>query len=338
MDSWVPYADTCSSVLYLRHKRDSPVRILVLEEFRKPRLDQLEFMNKKTNLQGIVLMLSSMCAFALADTLVKIATSFISPAQVLFYLLGGGLVIFALIAKLNNESLTDARAFSPMLLLRYLTEIVGMLGMVMALANVPISIVGAITQASPILATVGAVIFLKENVGWRRWCSIIIGFLGVLLIVQPGASGFDLAVLWALLAMVALSIRDLSTRLIPKDIPSASLATYTMAAAVPFTIAWVLFNGESLLPAQINWFVILPMALLGSMGYMLLIAALRSAEVSIVMPFRYSRILFLLVIGVLVFDEKPSELMLIGAILIIGSGTYMMWREQQMKKKGSDSV
>lgn len=289
-------------------------------------------MNKKTNVRGIVLMLGSMCAFALADTLVKIATSFISPAQVLFYLLGGGLLIFALTAKLNNDRLTDVRAFSPILLLRYFTEVAGMIGMVMALANVPISIVGAITQASPILATVGAALFLNEQVGWRRWCSIAVGFTGVLLIVQPGAIEFDVAVLWALLAMVALSIRDMSTQLIPDDIASASLATYTMVAATPFTIAWVLFNGESLLPAQINWLVIIPMVLLGSIGYLLLIAAIRSAEVSVVMPFRYSRIIYLLVLGVLVFDEKPGALMLLGASLIIGSGTYIMWREQQVKK------
>lgn len=289
-------------------------------------------MNKDNNGRGIILMIMSMSAFALADTLVKISTSSISPAQVLFYLIGGALIIFALIAKLQNDRFIDRRAFSPILLLRYFTEIAGMLGMVMALANVPISTVGAITQASPILAAVGAVLFLNENVGWRRWCSIIIGFIGVLLIVQPGAVAFDFSVLWAILAMVALSIRDLTTRLIPKDIPSASLATYTMAAAAPFTIAWVFYNGESLLPAQINWFVIIPMIVLGAMGYMFLIYAIRLAQVSVVMPFRYSRIIFLLVLGVLVFNEKPDTLMLIGASLIIGSGTYMMWREQLMKK------
>jgi drug/metabolite transporter (DMT)-like permease len=295
-------------------------------------------MNKKTNVRGIVLMLSSMCAFALADTLVKIATSLISPAQVLFYLLGGGLLIFALIARLNNDRLIDRRAFSPILLLRYFTEVAGMVGMVMALANVPISIVGATTQASPILATVGAALFLNEKVGWRRWCSIIVGFSGVLLIVQPGAIEFDFAVLWAILAMVSLSIRDLSTRLIPEDIASASLATYTMAAATPFTIAWVLYNGESLLPAQANWLVIIPMILLGSIGYLLLIAAIRSAEVSVVMPFRYSRIIFLLALGVLVFNEQPGALVLLGASLIISSGTYIMWREQQVKKNSMNPL
>lgn len=277
-------------------------------------------------------MIASMGAFALADTLVKLSTTMISPAQVMFYLIGGALIIFTLMAVVQNHRLIDRRAFSPTLLLRYVAEITGMVGMVMALANVPISVVGAITQASPILAAVGAFLFLKENVGWRRWCSIFIGFVGVLLIVQPGAVEFNVAVLWAILAMVALSIRDLTTRLIPADMASTSLATYTMAAATPFTIAWVLLNGESLLPVQINWFVTLPMIILGAIGYMLLIASIRTAEVSVVMPFRYSRIIFLLVLGVLVFKEKPGVLMLAGACLIIGAGTYMMWRERIVKQ------
>lgn len=289
-------------------------------------------MIRDTNIKGILLMIASMGAFALADTLVKLSTSIISPAQVMFYLIAGALIIFALMVKLQNDRLIDPRAFSPVLLLRYVAEITGMVGMVMALANVPISVVGAVTQASPMLAAVGAYLFLKENVGWRRWCSITIGFIGVLLIVQPGASEFNFAVLWAILAMVALSVRDLTTRLTPSDISSACLATYTMAAATPFTIAWVMYNGESLLPAQINWLITVPMVILGAIGYMLLIASIRLAEVSVVMPFRYTRIIFLLVLGVLVFDEKPGVLMLIGAGLIIGAGTYMMWREQLAKR------
>jgi len=290
-------------------------------------------MNQDYNARGILFMLASMGAFALADTLVKLSTATISPAQVLFYLIGGALLIYALMAKFQNARLLDRRAFSPILLLRYIAEIIGMVGMVMALANVPISVVGAITQASPILAAVGAVLFLKENVGWRRWCCIVTGFIGVLLIVQPGAVEFDYAVFWAILAMAALSIRDLTTRMIPSDIPSISLATFTMAAATPFAILWVLYNGQSLIPAQINWIQIIPMIVLGSMGYLLLIASIRLAEVSVVMPFRYSRIIFLLILGMVVFDEKPGALMLFGASLIMASGIYMMWREQLLKKK-----
>jgi drug/metabolite transporter (DMT)-like permease len=285
-----------------------------------------------TKTRGIILMVHSMAALALTDALIKVSASSLSPAQVLFLLIGGCLVLFALIAILQGEKLIDRRAFAPVLLLRYFVEVIGMVGMILALTHVPLSTVGAITQATPILVAVGAVLFLGEKVSWRRWSSIAIGFLGVLLVVQPGAEQLDNAVFWAVLAMVAFSVRDLVTRLTPPGIASASLATYTMAAAIPFSIGWVFYNGESLLPAQANWFVVAIMVGLGSLGYLLLIASLRVGELSVVMPFRYSRIIFLLLLGVLVFDERPSASMLIGAMLIIVSGVYMMWREQRLKQ------
>lgn len=273
-------------------------------------------------------MIASMGAFAIADTLVKISTSFISPAQTLFFLISGALIIFACMAILQGETLLDARALSPILWVRYLAEIAGMVGMVTALAKVPISVVGAVTQASPILATLGAVLFLNEVVGWRRWCSIIVGFVGVLLIVQPGSNAFNASVLWAILALLAMSIRDLTTRLTPKDMSSSCLATYTMAAATPFTIAWVYSNEQVLFPPEIDWLVITPMVILGALAYHLLITAIRLGDVSVVMPFRYVRIIFLLILGIVVFNEKPGVLVLLGAVLIIGSGSYLMWRER----------
>ena len=133
---------------------------------------------------------------------------------------------------------------------------------------------------------------------------------------------------WAVLALVALSIRDVTTRFVPTDMPSTNLATYTMVAAIPFVISWVLFNGESFFPEATNWIVVLPMVLLGATGYFLLIASLRMAEVSAVMPFRYTRVLFLLGIGIVVFGERPNALTLLGAGLIVASGIHMMWRER----------
>ncbi len=232
----------------------------------------------------------------------------------------------------RGENLADVRAFKPILLIRYVSEVAGMIGMVMALATVPLSSVGAITQASPLLAVVGAVVFLQEKVGWRRWASIAVGFAGVLMIVQPGATQFDSSVFWAILALVALAARDLTTRMVPVDMPSASLATFTMLAALPMTVVWTYWHGETLFPREINWWVVLPMIVLGSSGYMLLIASLRTGEVSIVMPYRYTRILFLLLLGIMVFGEKPNTLMLLGAALIILSGVYVMWRERLVTK------
>ena len=288
--------------------------------------------SQKKNSKGILLMLISMASFAVGDTFVKISGSFLSPSQIMFFLISGGLIIFALIAMVKGEELKERRAFSPILLIRYCAEMLGLVAMIMGLTKIPLSVVGTVTQASPILVAAGAVIFFKEVVSWRRWSSIIIGFVGVVLVIQPGGQSLDYSVLWAVAALIAFSIRDLVTRLTPPDIPSASIATFTMIAAFPFTTAWVFFSGEKFFPPGIDWAVVACMIILGSFGYLLLITSLRIGELSAIMPFRYSRIVFLLILGVLVFGERPTLSMLVGSALILISGVYIMWRERIIKQ------
>ena len=285
----------------------------------------------KKNSKGIILMLISMASFAVGDTFVKISGAFLSPAQIMFFLIAGGLIIFAIIAKFKGENLLDNRAFSPILLLRYCAEMVGLVAMIIGLTKIPLSVVGTVTQASPILVAAGAVIFFKEVISWRRWTSIFIGFVGVVLVIQPGGQNLDYAVIWAVVALIAFSIRDLVTRLTPPDIPSSSIATFTMIAAFPFTTAWVFLSGEKFFPPEMDWAVVSSMIILGSFGYLLLITSLRLGELSAIMPFRYSRIVFLLILGFLVFGERPTASMLIGATLILISGVYIMWREKVVK-------
>ena len=284
--------------------------------------------SQKKNSKGILLMLISMAAFAVGDTFVKISGSFLSPSQIMFFLISGGLIIFTLIALSKGERLRDRRAFSPILLIRYSAEMLGLVAMIMGLTKIPLSVVGTVTQASPILVAAGAVIFFKEVVSWRRWSSIIIGFFGVVLVIQPTGQSLDFAVIWPVAALVAFSVRDLVTRLTPSDIPSASIATFTMIAAFPFTVAWVFFSGQKFFPPGIEWAIVAGMIILGSIGYLLLITSLRIGDLSAIMPFRYSRIVFLLILGVLVFGERPTLSMLAGSALIQMSGLYIMWRER----------
>jgi drug/metabolite transporter (DMT)-like permease len=288
--------------------------------------------SQKKKSKGILLMLISMAAFAVGDTFVKISGSFLSPSQIMFFLISGGLIIFTLIALSKGERLRDRRAFSPILLIRYSAEMLGLVAMIMGLTKIPLSVVGTVTQASPILVAAGAVIFFKEAVSWRRWSSIIIGFFGVVLVIQPTGQSLDFAVIWPVVALVAFSVRDLVTRLTPSDIPSASIATFTMIAAFPFTVAWVFFSGQKFFPPGIDWAVVAGMIILGSIGYLLLITSLRIGDLSAIMPFRYSRIVFLLILGVLVFGERPTLSMLAGSALILISGLYIMWRERIVTK------
>lgn len=274
-------------------------------------------------------MIVSMAAFAAADTLVKISASYLAPPQVMIALLGGSLLTFLLLSMWEGSPLVDRRALKPIFLVRYASEVIGMAAMVLALTYVPLSVVGAITQATPIVATIGAVLFLREVVGWRRWASIIAGFAGVILIVQPGGTAFDISVLWAVLALVALSVRDLTTPMVPKDLPSSTLATCTMIAALPFAIGWAVPTGRPAISPQTNWLVVAPMILLAAVGYILLIKSLRMADVSVVLPYRYSRVVFLLALGIIVFGEEPNLLMLCGAALVILSGVYIIWRQSR---------
>jgi len=284
------------------------------------------------NTKGIILMMLSMVAFTLADTLVKVISPDISPPQILILLMGGSLILFVSLAKIQGEHFNGAYALSPIMLLRYAAEILAMFSMVLALVYVPLSTVGAITQASPIIGVLGAVLFLEERISWRRWVSIIIGFLGVLLIIQPGSIAFEPSVLWAVSAMFGLAIRDLTTRVVPAEIQPASMAAYTMIVATPCAVVWALYNGDPLISSNTNWYLVVPMILLGTIGYVTLISSLRMALVSVVLPFRYSRIVIMIVLGMVLFDERPNALVYIGAALVIASGIYIIWREQQVKK------
>lgn len=277
-------------------------------------------------------MIGGMAMFAIADSFIKLAAGTMSPAHTTFLLMGGGLIVFTVIALLEGQKLWNKDAFNGILMVRYVAEMVGAFGMVLALSSAPLSTVGAIAQAAPLLIVAGAALFLNEQVGWRRWIAIFVGFFGVLLIVQPGSGTFEPALLWAVVSVFGFAARDLLTKLAPATIPSSSMSSYTMLAAMPFTAVWCLMAEGRLLPEDPNWFYVLGMVGFGSIGYLSLIASMRIAPMSIVAPFRYTRLIFLLFIGVFIFGETPSVLMLIGAILVLLSGGYTMLRDKKLKQ------
>ncbi len=267
----------------------------------------------------------SMAFFAVADVFIKLASTTMPNAQTTLWLMGGGGIIFAIMALRQGEVLRDHNAFKPILLLRYAAEIIGTFSIVIALSQAPLSTVGAIIQATPLAVTMGAVLFLGEQVSARQWIAIAIGFAGVLLIIQPGTDGFQISTLWAVASMLGLSGRDLTTKRTPPDMASSKLATYTMAAAVPFAVLWCLKVEGTVMPSDPNWGYVAAMIGAGAAGYLLLIASIRTTDVSVVAPFRYTRLLFLLLLGVMLFDERPSALVLLGAALVVGSGVYTTW-------------
>ncbi|UWP99424.1 DMT family transporter [Aliiroseovarius crassostreae] len=290
------------------------------------------------NIRGIILVTLSMAAFAVEDAFIKSSSAGLPVSEVLVFLGFGGAFAFAMITYLTRGTLAplvhrDMR--SSMMLWRAASEGVSAMFFITALSLVPISTVAAVFQATPLAITAGAALFLGEAVGWRRWTAIGIGFLGVLMIIRPGAEDFDMAALFPIAAVFGIALRDLITRQIDPSIPSTSVSFYGFFALIPAGLLMIPVTEPFVLPQGIQWGFLAGAMVFGVGGYYAIVLAMRIAETSIIMPFRYSRLIFSIILGVIIFGERPDTLTYLGAMVVIGSGIYMFLREARANRRAA---
>lgn len=284
------------------------------------------------NYRGAALMAFAMLGFAIEDMLIKLMAAALPVGQIIGMLGLSSTVLIAGILKLQGQPLFTRAMLSPQIALRAIGELVGTLGFVTAIALTPLSSASAILQATPLFVTLGAALFLNESVGWRRWSAILVGFCGVLLIIRPGLEGFDWRSLFAVQGVIGLGIRDLATRRIPKETTSMQLSFLAFLVLIPAATLLMWINGTPLVALSApNWIYLTFALLIGIIAYYGIVAAMRVGEVSFVTPFRYSRIIFALVVGFFVFGERPDIPTLLGAGIIVSSGLYTLWRERNVR-------
>ena len=285
------------------------------------------------NIRGSGLMVLAMLGFAFEDMFIKLMSGALPIGQILIMLGTGGALVFAAIARAYGDRLWSRDLMHPAVILRNVGEVVGTLGFVTAIALTPISSASAILQATPLVVTMGAALFLDETVGWRRWLAVGIGLCGVLLIIRPGLDGFDMRSLFAVQGVLGLAMRDLATRRVPPTITSRQLSTYAFVVIIPAGLAALIITGDSLvLPDALNTFRACMSVLVGVAAYYTLVAATRIGDMAVIAPFRYSRLVFALIVGFAVFDERPDLLTLAGGAIIVSSGIYTFWREARLRR------
>ncbi len=285
------------------------------------------------NLRGILLMVAAMAGFSVEDALIKAAAASVPVGQILMLLGIGGAVIFGTLARLQGARLLTPVVFSRPVLLRNAAEMLGTMTFVNAIALLPLSTVTAILQATPLAVTLGAALFLGAEVGWRRWTAILVGFAGVLIIVRPGAEGVEAGALLAVAGVFFLAARDLATRATPASVPSTVIATYGFASVIPAGAILLAFSGGAMMPEPRAGLLIAAALVIGVFAYYAIIAAMRVGEIAVVTPFRYTRLLFAVGIGMAVFGERPDALTYLGAVLVIGSGLYTLLREARLSRR-----
>ncbi|MFC0199113.1 DMT family transporter [Paracoccus rhizosphaerae] len=287
--------------------------------------------------QAALFMIASMAMFSVEDAFIKTLTGGIPIWQLLTTTGALAAGVFWLRLARRGGRLWTRGLLHPMVLMRNLGEVVGAVSFVTALAIGELASTSAILQVLPLTLVLGAALFLGERVGWRRWASVAVGFAGVLLILRPGTAAFQPAMLWAVAGVAGLTLRDLATRRVPRDVASDQLSASAYAAMVPAGLVLGAVGGQGAVVPDLTQVALLAgTVVFGVLGYATLIAASRLGEASVVAPFRYTRLGFALLVAALVFGERPDLPMLIGAGLIALAGIYTMWREAGLRRVRMD--
>ena len=285
------------------------------------------------NLRAIALMVLSMAGFAIEDMLIKYIALEMPTGQFLMLIGAGGALIFTLMAWRQGQAVLSADFLRPTIIIRNLGEVIGTLGFVTALVLTPLSSASAILQATPLAVTLGAALFLREAVGWRRWSAILIGLCGVVAVIRPGLEGFEPASLFAVLGVIGLATRDVATRATPATISSLVLSAHGFGMLVPAGAFLLWISGGAVAPSVQGYGLLFAALIIGVSAYYALTLSMRLGDVAVVTPFRYVRLVFALFIGVTVFHEQPDAWTLGGAAIIILSGLYTFFRERQLGLK-----
>lgn len=283
------------------------------------------------NLRGILLMCASMAAFTINDTFMKSVTETLPLYQTIalrgmIAVVGLGLLALA----------TGGFRFRPngrdgwLILLRSLADVAATILFLEALLRMPLANLSAILQAMPLAITLGAALVYGDRIGWRRMMAILAGLVGVLIIIRPGTEGFDR---WALLGVASVAcvvVRDLAVRPLQGQVPSALVA---LGAAVAVTaMGWIGTGFQGWSPLSLpEAGKVLGAGLFLIVGYLTSVSAMRHGDIGMVAPFRYTSLLWAIVLGLVVFGDLPDVWTLVGATIVVGAGLFTLWRERKLR-------
>lgn len=290
------------------------------------------------NLLGIAAMSAAVFLFFINDTSMKLAAATLPIGEIFFVrgILASTLV--GVVVGLSGMWRLLPRLLNGRIAIRLFGEVVSAILYMAGFILMSVADATALFQVTPLATTAAAAIFLKEQVGWRRWLAVAAGFIGVLIILRPGTAGFSPAALYILGAVAFVLVRDLATVGIPKEIPTL-LVTGTSSVTL-MLIGPLMLPIEPLVSTQPVWdwpgtlasLYIAVSAVTMLVGYLLLTFAFRTAEMSVVAPFRYTVLIWSFLAAIFLFGQTPDVLTFVGAAIVVASGAYTFHRERLRRR------
>jgi drug/metabolite transporter (DMT)-like permease len=282
---------------------------------------------RAANRRGVLAMAAGMASFVSNDALVKFVSQTLPAAQLIFLRGVFATVLLLVLSQAVGELPRVHRLWDRKVIVRAAFDAFATMTYLTSLFHLPIGNATAINMATPLFITLFAVIAFKEQVGGGRWLAIATGFVGVLLVVQPTSSAFNAYALLCLGGTLLHASRDLITRVIDKSVPSILITLSTAIAVTLLSGVWCLFGEWK--PVNGQQLVLLACAsVFLSGGYFLLTVAMRGGEMSLIAPFRYTGLLFALLLGYLVWGDVPNAVAWAGIGLLVAAGLYVLHGER----------
>ena len=289
-------------------------------------------MTQHHNRRGVIAMSVGMVCFVINDTLVKFVSHSL-PASQLIFLRG----LMAVLGLLLLTRVLDKQAFSRewkahlthrWVMVRSLLDGLASLVYLSALFHMPLGNATAINMSTPLLIALFSGLLMGVHISLRNWMIIGLGFVGVILVVQPQAEGFNTWA-WVALAGTCLhALRDLSVRFIPPTVPSMVITVGTALSATVLAGIWSLAH-EWVDLSAFTWLMVASASVFLSSGYFFLIKATRVADMSVIAPFRYMGLLTAVIVGFVIWGDVPNLLAWCGMWILVSAGLLMLKLNRQ---------
>jgi drug/metabolite transporter (DMT)-like permease len=286
------------------------------------------------NQLGFFYMFISVCAFSLMDVIVKWSDDY-PVGQVLFF--RGFFGIIPILFLIPKDRYVDFyKTTRPILhLKRCLAGLIALVAIFIALRNLPLATVVSISFAAPIFTTIFSIFMLNEKVGYYRWLAVIVGFVGIVIISEPGFSSLNFYYIYPIIFCLGLSYVAIAIRKLSSTEP-VWLISFFFSFSI-MILSFFSFYQNWILPSFIDLFLLAMIGILGGLANLWLSQSYKFSEVSLVTPLKYLALIFAIIFGYFIWDEIPTLKTLLGAALVILSSFIIFRREMILKKRVSVS-
>jgi drug/metabolite transporter (DMT)-like permease len=280
--------------------------------------------------RGCLLMVVATLLFAGMHAAIRHVTQHLSGVEVAFFRNLFGLVVIVPLLVRFGPRLFHTEKFS-LHMLRALINAVSMVAFFIGLSMTPLARATAIAFTAPLFTALLSALFLGEVFRWRRWSAIIVGFIGALVILRPGLDVVDTGSLLVLFSSLLWAMAMIDIKVLARTESSATITAYVTVLMTPLTLVPALFYWQT--PSPELWVWLIFIGVIGTMGQFIVTEAIKLADMTVLMPFDFLKLVWAAFLGMILFAEVPDALTWLGAAIVFASSFYIIWREAKLRRE-----